>query len=150
LLTLQNLFCANFFIPRFDLGLVVQNHVQQGIMNFQFSVVGSCRSSPPAFPDWTFPRSAPACLPCRNLPAEGEAGRGASMKPNLRNLFMKKLTRDSIWSFQYFDTVFPSPTLARNILGSNEALPLFLTATPLFFLSKSSLSLDEDSASPER
>jgi hypothetical protein len=26
-------------IPRFDLGLVVQNHVQQGIMDFQFSVV---------------------------------------------------------------------------------------------------------------
>src|ERR1700747_1471231 len=36
---LQNLFCTNCFIPRFDLGLVVQNHVQQGIMNFQFSVV---------------------------------------------------------------------------------------------------------------
>src|SRR5712691_11061208 len=26
-------------IPRSDLGLVVQNHVQQGIMDFQFSVV---------------------------------------------------------------------------------------------------------------
>src|SRR5216684_4139265 len=26
-------------IPLFDLGLVVQNHVQQGIMDFQFSVV---------------------------------------------------------------------------------------------------------------
>src|SRR5258705_11221559 len=26
-------------IPRFYLGLVVQNHVQQGIMDFQFSVV---------------------------------------------------------------------------------------------------------------
>ena len=26
-------------IPHFDLGLVVQNHVQQGIMDFQFSVV---------------------------------------------------------------------------------------------------------------
>src|SRR6266480_1164940 len=37
--TWQNLFCTNFFIPRFDLGLVVQNHVQQGIMDFQFSVV---------------------------------------------------------------------------------------------------------------
>src|SRR5438067_2402065 len=37
--TRQNLFCTNFFIPRFDLGLVVQNHVQQGIMDFQFSVV---------------------------------------------------------------------------------------------------------------
>ena len=35
----QNLFWANCFIPRFDLGLVVQNHVQQGIMHFQFSVV---------------------------------------------------------------------------------------------------------------
>jgi hypothetical protein len=39
LLTLQNLFCINCLIPRFDLGLVVQNHVQQGIMDFQFSVV---------------------------------------------------------------------------------------------------------------
>src|SRR6266566_3267646 len=39
LLILQNLFCTNCFIPRFDLGLVVQNHVQQGIMDFQFSVV---------------------------------------------------------------------------------------------------------------
>jgi hypothetical protein len=38
-LTRQNLFCTNCFIPRFDLGLVVQNHVQQGIMDFQFSVV---------------------------------------------------------------------------------------------------------------
>src|SRR5882672_4076149 len=36
---LQNLFCTNARIPRFDLGLVVQNHVQQGIMDFQFSVV---------------------------------------------------------------------------------------------------------------
>src|SRR5262249_26384471 len=35
----QNLFCTNCFIPHFDLGLVVQNHVQQGIMDFQFSVV---------------------------------------------------------------------------------------------------------------
>jgi hypothetical protein len=26
-------------IPRFDLGLVVQNYIQQGIMDFQFSVV---------------------------------------------------------------------------------------------------------------
>jgi AI-2E family transporter len=39
LLTRQNLFCTNCLIPRFDLGLVVQNHVQQGIMDFQFSVV---------------------------------------------------------------------------------------------------------------
>jgi hypothetical protein len=39
LLTLQNLFCIDCFIPRFDLGGVVQNHVQQGIMNFQFSIV---------------------------------------------------------------------------------------------------------------
>jgi hypothetical protein len=34
-----DLFCTNCFIPRFDLGLVVQNHVQQGIMDFQFAVV---------------------------------------------------------------------------------------------------------------
>jgi hypothetical protein len=39
LLTLQNLFCTNCFIPRFDLRLVVQNHVQQGIMDLKFSVV---------------------------------------------------------------------------------------------------------------
>jgi hypothetical protein len=26
-------------MPRFDLGLVVQNYIQQGIMDFQFSVV---------------------------------------------------------------------------------------------------------------
>jgi hypothetical protein len=36
---IQNLFCTDCLIPRFDLGLVVQNHVQQGIMDFQFSVV---------------------------------------------------------------------------------------------------------------
>jgi hypothetical protein len=53
----QNLFCANCFIPRFDLRLVVQNHVQQGIMDF--------------FPLY-------------------------SINPNLRNLFMKKLTRDRV------------------------------------------------------
>src|SRR5436190_14548881 len=39
LLVWQNLFRTDCFIPRFDLGLVVQNHVQQGIMDFQFSVV---------------------------------------------------------------------------------------------------------------
>ena len=39
MLTLRNLFRTDCFIPRFDLGLVVQNHVQQGIMDFQFSVV---------------------------------------------------------------------------------------------------------------
>ena len=36
---LQNLFCTSCLIPRFDLGLVVQNYIQQGIMDFQFSVV---------------------------------------------------------------------------------------------------------------
>jgi hypothetical protein len=36
---LQNLFCTNCLISRSDLGLVMQDHVQQGIMNFQFSVV---------------------------------------------------------------------------------------------------------------
>jgi hypothetical protein len=30
----QNLFCMSCLIPRFDLGLVVQNHVQQGIMDW--------------------------------------------------------------------------------------------------------------------
>jgi hypothetical protein len=44
------------------------------------------------------------------------------------------------------DIIFPSPTLARKILGSNEALPLFLTTTPLFFPNKNSLSPDEGSA----
>jgi hypothetical protein len=39
LLMLQNLFCTGCLTPRFDRGLVVQNHVQQGIMDFQFSVV---------------------------------------------------------------------------------------------------------------
>jgi hypothetical protein len=34
---LQNLFCTNCLISRSDLGLVMQDHVQQGIMNFQFS-----------------------------------------------------------------------------------------------------------------
>jgi hypothetical protein len=39
LLMLQNLFCTSCLIPRFDLGLVVQNYIQQGIMDFQFSVI---------------------------------------------------------------------------------------------------------------
>jgi hypothetical protein len=39
LLMLQNLFCTSCLMPRFDLGLVVQNYIQQGIMDFQFSVV---------------------------------------------------------------------------------------------------------------
>jgi hypothetical protein len=38
-LTLQNSFRTDCFIPRFDLGLLVQNHVQQGTMDFQSSVV---------------------------------------------------------------------------------------------------------------
>jgi hypothetical protein len=33
------LFGADCFIPRFDLGLLVQNHVQQGTMDFQSSIV---------------------------------------------------------------------------------------------------------------
>ena len=33
------LFGADCFIPPFDLGLLVQNHVQQGFMDFEFSVV---------------------------------------------------------------------------------------------------------------
>src|SRR3979411_670543 len=36
---MQNLLCTNCFIPLFDLGLLVQNHVQQGFMDFDFSVV---------------------------------------------------------------------------------------------------------------
>jgi hypothetical protein len=38
-LTWQNLFCTNCSIPRFDLGLVEQDYVQQGILDFQLSVV---------------------------------------------------------------------------------------------------------------
>ena len=57
-ITLQHLFRTDCFIPRFDLGLLVQNHVQQGTMDFQFSVVFD--------------------------------------KTQLRNLFMKKLTRDRV------------------------------------------------------
>jgi hypothetical protein len=33
------LFGADCFSPRFDFGLLVQNHVQQGFMDFEFSVV---------------------------------------------------------------------------------------------------------------
>jgi hypothetical protein len=50
---LQNLFCTNCFIPRFDLGLVVQNHVQQGIMDFQFSVVSSQEDMAPSNKPYT-------------------------------------------------------------------------------------------------
>ena len=39
---------------------------------------------------------------------------------------------NTIGSFRYFDIVLPSPTLARNILGSNEALTLFLTKASPF------------------
>jgi hypothetical protein len=39
--------------------------------------------------------------------------------------FLALLRNDSI--------VFPSPTLARNTLGSNDALTLFLTQAPFFF-----------------
>ena len=39
MLALRRLFCTNWFIASFDPGLVVQNHVQQGIMDFQFSIV---------------------------------------------------------------------------------------------------------------
>src|SRR6476620_3588993 len=39
MLTLRNLFRTDCFIPRFDLGLLVQNHVQQGTMDFQGSIV---------------------------------------------------------------------------------------------------------------
>jgi hypothetical protein len=45
-------------ISRFDLGIVVQDHIQQGIMDLEFPLY--------------------------------------SIKPNLRNLFMKKLTRDRV------------------------------------------------------
>src|SRR5580704_17180748 len=36
---MQNLLRTNCFIPRFDLGLVEQDHVQQGIMDLDFSIV---------------------------------------------------------------------------------------------------------------
>ena len=36
---IANLFRASCFIHLFDLGLLVQNHVQQGFMDFDFSVV---------------------------------------------------------------------------------------------------------------
>jgi len=52
---------------------------------------------------------------------------------------------NTIGSFRYFDIVLPSPTLARNILGSNEALTLFLTkASP--FSRRAALSPDEGRA----
>jgi hypothetical protein len=44
----------------------------------------------------------------------------------------------------YLDIVFPSPTLARNSLGSNEALTLFLTNAPFFFFTGT--APDEDRA----
>jgi hypothetical protein len=34
-----NLRCINCFILRVDLGLLVQNHVQQGFMDFDFAIV---------------------------------------------------------------------------------------------------------------
>jgi hypothetical protein len=37
---------------------------------------------------------------------------------------------------RYDDTVFPSPTLARNFLGSNEALIFFLMEASLFLARK--------------
>jgi hypothetical protein len=40
------------------------------------------------------------------------------------------------------DIVFPSPTLARNILGSNETLTFFLTEASLFRLARAALSPD--------
>src|SRR5205807_10471670 len=46
----------------------------------------------------------------------------------------------------YLDIVFPSPTLARNSLGSKEALTLFLTKAPLFLLARAALSPDEGRA----
>jgi hypothetical protein len=39
LLPFAKLFRTDCFIPRFDLGLLVQSHVQQGFMDFEFSVV---------------------------------------------------------------------------------------------------------------
>jgi hypothetical protein len=57
--------------------------------------------------------------------------------------------RETIWSFRYLDIVFPSPTLARNSLGSNEALTLFLTKAPLFLLARAALSPDEGRARRE-
>ena len=36
---MQNLFCTNCVIPLIDLGLLVQNHVQQGSVDFELSVV---------------------------------------------------------------------------------------------------------------
>ena len=37
--TYKILACTNCFIPLFDLGLLVQNHVQQGFMDLDFSIV---------------------------------------------------------------------------------------------------------------
>src|ERR1700745_3393873 len=77
LLTLQNLFCINFFIPRFDLGLVVQNHVQQGIMDFQFSVVFDETQFAEFVHEKAHPRSGRA--------------------DHLRQRFLTELSHDRLW-----------------------------------------------------
>ena len=47
---MQNLFCTNCVIPLIDLGLLVQNHVQQGIVDFWsfplYSIKPNLRNSP--------------------------------------------------------------------------------------------------------
>jgi hypothetical protein len=64
------------------------------------------------------------------------------VKNRICNLFLRE-DNLILW---YLVTVVPPPTLARNILGSNETLPVFFTTTPLFLpLRRRVLPADEGS-----
>src|SRR6266446_6110452 len=77
LLIWQNLCRADCFIPRSDLGLVAQNHVQQGIMDFQSSVVFDKTQ----FAEFVHEK------------AHTRSGRA----DHLRQCFLTKLSHDRLW-----------------------------------------------------
>src|SRR5258706_11422436 len=97
----------------------------------------------------------PRCCDAQRMAIETSFAKEVTWSQDCNHRFLALLGNDGVRDLSLrennlilpiFGYRFPSPTLARNFLGSNEALFLFLTKAPLFLLARAALSPDEGRA----
>src|SRR5258706_8567527 len=97
----------------------------------------------------------PRCCDAQRMAIETSFAKEVTWSQDCNHRFLALLGNDGVRDLSLrennlilpiFGYRFPSPTLARNSLGSNEALTFFLTKAPLFLLARAALSPDEGRA----
>src|SRR5258707_11459710 len=100
----------------------------------------------------------PRCCDAQRMAIETSFAKEVTWSQDCNHRFLALLGNDGVRDLSLrennlilpiFGYRFPSPTLARNSLGSNEALTFFLTKAPLFLLARAALSPDEGRARRE-